>query len=116
MKLPNKSTILIIAPHPDDEVLGLGGAMKKFSDLGHDVIVLLVSGHLPPLNAEDVFVEHKKQALSAHKILGVKESIFLEIPATYVRDESVAELCAPDHTERVLSLERSAREGRSRDL
>ena len=92
MKLPSRSTILIIAPHPDDEVLGLGGAIKKFSDLGHDVIVLLVSGHLPPLYEESVFVEHKKQALSAHKILGVKESIFLEIPATYVRDESVAEL------------------------
>ncbi len=92
MKLPKKSNILVIAPHPDDEIIGLGGAIKKFSDSGHDVVVLLVSGHLPPLYSEDVFVEHKKQALAAHKIVGVKESIFLEIPATFVRDETVADL------------------------
>ena len=92
MKLPKKSNILIIAPHPDDEIIGLGGAIKKFSDSGHDVTVLLVSGHLPPLYSEDVFVEHKKQALAAHAIVGVKESIFLEIPATFVRDETVADL------------------------
>ena len=92
MKLPKKSNILIIAPHPDDEIIGLGGAIKKFSDYGHEVVVLLVSGHLPPLYSEDVFVEHKKQALAAHKIVGVKESIFLEIPATFVRDETVADL------------------------
>ena len=92
MKLPNNSTILIIAPHPDDEILGLGGTIKKLSDTGHDVIVLLVSGHLPPLYSEDVFIEHKKQALDAHAIVGVKDSIFLEIPATFVRDESVAGL------------------------
>jgi len=92
MKLPKKSNILIIAPHPDDEIIGLGGAIKKFSDSGHDVTVLLVSGHLPPLYSEDVFAEHKKQALAAHAIVGVKESIFLEIPATFVRDETVADL------------------------
>ena len=55
MNLPEKSNILIIAPHPDDEVLGLGGAIKKFSDMGHAVSVLLVSGHLPPLYKEEVF-------------------------------------------------------------
>ena len=92
MNLPDKSTILIIAPHPDDEILGLGGTIKKFSDLGHDVAVLLVSGHLPPLYKEEVFIEHKEQALQAHKIVGVKESIFLEIPATFVKDETVADL------------------------
>ena len=92
MNLPDKSTVLIIAPHPDDEILGLGGTIKKLSDLGHDVAVLLVSGHLPPLYEKEVFLEHKKQALQAHKIVGVKESIFLEIPATFVKDESVADL------------------------
>ena len=92
MNLPDKSTILIIAPHPDDEILGLGGAIKKFSDSGHDVAILLVSGHLPPLYKEEVFLEHKEQALKAHEIVGAKESIFLEIPATLVKDETVAEL------------------------
>jgi len=84
MELPKQSNILVIAPHPDDEILGLGGTMKKLSDHGHNVVVLLVAGHLPPIYSEEVFIEHKKQALKAHKIVGVKESIFLEIPATLV--------------------------------
>ena len=76
--MDKKDKILVIAAHPDDEILGLGGTMKKLSDHGHNVVVLLVAGHLPPLYSEEVFVEHKKQALEAHKIVGVKESIFLE--------------------------------------
>ena len=92
MKIPSKSNILIIAPHPDDEVLGLGGTIKKLSSEGHKVTILTVSGHLPPLYNPEVFVEHKKQALEAHEILDVHDSIFLEIPATLVKDQTVAEL------------------------
>ena len=92
MELPKESKILIIAPHPDDEILGLGGTIKKLSDNGHEVTVLIVAGHLPPIYSEEVFIEHKNQALAAHKIGGVKESIFLEIPATLVKDQTVADL------------------------
>ena len=92
MDLPNNSDILVIAPHPDDEILGLGGTIKKFSDRGHRITILIVSGHLPPLYEEEVFQEHKHQALEAHKIIGAHESIFLEIPATFVKDQTVAEL------------------------
>ena len=34
---------LIIAAHPDDEVLGCGGSMAKGSKDGHDVHVLIMS-------------------------------------------------------------------------
>ncbi len=92
MNLENESSVLIIAPHPDDEILGLGGVIKKLSSQGHKIYILTVSGHLPPLYNDDVFKEHKEQALKAHNIVGVEESIFLEIPATFVRDQTVAEL------------------------
>ena len=59
MDLPNNSNVLVIAPHPDDEILGLGGTIKKLSDQGHKITILLVSGHLPPLYKEEVFQEHK---------------------------------------------------------
>ena len=92
MNIPDNSNILVIAPHPDDEILGVGGTIRKFSDQGHNVTVLLVSGHLPPLYKEGVFEEHQQQALEAHKIVGVSDSIFLKIPATLVKDQTVAEL------------------------
>ena len=92
MNLEKESNVLIIAPHPDDEILGLGGVIKKLSLQSHKVFILTVSGHLPPLYKESIFKEHKEQALRAHNIVGVEESIFLEIPATFVKDQTVAEL------------------------
>ena len=41
--------IVAIAPHPDDETLGVGGSIERFSELNAEVSVLIVSGHLPPL-------------------------------------------------------------------
>ena len=92
MNIPNESDILIIAPHPDDEILGLGGTISKLSSQGHKITVLTVSGHLPPLYKQAVFEEHKRQAIEAHKIVGAHKSIFLEIPATFVKDQAIAEL------------------------
>ena len=38
--------VLVIAPHPDDEILGVGGTMAKYIDEGHDVYVCIVTkGH-----------------------------------------------------------------------
>jgi len=92
MDISSGSDILIIAPHPDDEILGLGGTISKLSSQGHKVTILTVSGHLPPLYKEEVFEEHKSQALEAHKIVGAYDSKFLEIPATFVKDQTIAEL------------------------
>ena len=35
--------ILVIASHPDDEVLGMGGTIKKLSKLGHKIFLCVVS-------------------------------------------------------------------------
>ena len=35
--------ILIIAPHADDEILGCGGSIAKFSRLGYEVFVLVLT-------------------------------------------------------------------------
>lgn len=86
------ATVLIIAPHPDDEVLGAGGLIKKTHDKGDDVVVLTVSGHLPPLYSPDVYETTVAEARRAHEILGVSESVYLEIPATQVADTPVHEL------------------------
>ena len=41
--------ILVVSPHPDDETLGVGGAIAKYANDGHIVNVLTISGHHPPL-------------------------------------------------------------------
>jgi LmbE family N-acetylglucosaminyl deacetylase len=80
--------VLVIAPHPDDETLGAGGTIAKFSSRGDHVFVLVVSGHLPPLYAREQYETTVREARAAFEILGVAASRFLEIPATMVANEA----------------------------
>jgi len=84
--------LVVVAPHPDDETLGCGGAIARFASLGTEVSVLVVSGHLPPLYDAEIFEVSKKEAQAAFDIMGVAKAEFLAIPATLVRDVPVAKL------------------------
>ena len=77
-----RKRVLIVAPHPDDETLGAGGAIAKYARADHDVTVLTVAGHRPPLYTEAVYQQTVREARAAHAILGVAESVFLDLPAT----------------------------------
>lgn len=74
--------LLVIAPHPDDEILGVGGTMAKFAASGDEVTVLTVAGHRPPLYTEAVYQQTVREAREAHAIIGVKRSVFLDLAAT----------------------------------
>ena len=43
--------VLVIAPHPDDEVIGVGGTIAKRTEEGHEVYVCVVTKAFPPLFA-----------------------------------------------------------------
>jgi LmbE family N-acetylglucosaminyl deacetylase len=84
--------ILVIAPHPDDEVLGCGGIMKKYADLGHSVYVLVVTRGTPRLYSDDKIENVRKEALTAHRILGVTETRFLDFHAPELDVTAVADV------------------------
>jgi LmbE family N-acetylglucosaminyl deacetylase len=81
--------ILIVGPHPDDETLGAGGTAAKWAAQGHEVAVLIVSGHLPPLYPPDAYERTEQEALAAFRILGVRKHSFLKIPAVLVSQEPI---------------------------
>ena len=87
-----KKRVLVITPHPDDETLGVGGSIAKLINQGHDVYILTVSGHLPPLYDRKDYDKTVKEAHKAYDILGITHSKFLEIPATMIGDEPVHSL------------------------
>ena len=61
--------ILVIAPHPDDAELGMGGAILKFKQEGRRVGVLdLTSGEPTPHGTPELRV---KETAAATKILGL---------------------------------------------
>ena len=92
--MKNKKRVLVVAPHPDDETLGVGGAIAKYSAQGDEVFVLMVSGHLPPIYSRKAYEETVSEAYSAFSVLGVKKSEFLEIPATMIGNQPLHEVNA----------------------
>jgi len=75
------NNILVIAPHPDDEVLGCGGIIKRFSLKGDRIFVLIVTRGKPEIYSEERINNVREEALKAHEILGVTETRFLNFPA-----------------------------------
>ena len=71
-------TILVVAAHPDDEVLGCGGTMARFSRAGHKVLTLILGEGLTSRRGEHERKHHApelsklvKAAERANEILGV---------------------------------------------
>jgi N-acetylglucosamine malate deacetylase 1 len=81
--------ILVIAPHPDDEILGVGGTIAKYAAAGDAVTVVTVAGHRPPLYTEEHYQRTVEEARAAHAIVGVARSVFLDLPATMLGNEPV---------------------------
>ena len=73
--------VLVIAPHADDEILGVGATMAKHIDNGDKVFICVATRGVKPL-FEDAFMENlRNETISAHKLLGATETFFLEFPS-----------------------------------
>ncbi len=83
---------LIIAPHPDDETLGVGGTIKRLSSSKVDVSVLVVSGHTPPIYTQKSYQKTIKESKKVFNYLGVNKYKVLNIPATNVREVATIDL------------------------
>ena len=73
--------VLVIAPHPDDEIIGVGGTIAKRANDGDEVYVCVVTKGKPPVFNDEFIEQGRKECRKADKKLGVKETIFLDFPA-----------------------------------
>lgn len=82
----NKSNILIVVAHPDDEVLGCGGVIAMHANTGCDVFVLILGEGISSRYSDrksvrsEKFSDLKEQAKDAARILGVKKIFFSDFP------------------------------------
>lgn len=82
--------ILVIVAHPDDEVLGCGGAIASYADQGHSVAsVIFTYGENANLNEspKKLAKTRSKESIRAGKILGVKKMYFLGLPDNTLSEE-----------------------------
>lgn len=80
---PAGGRVLCLAPHPDDEVIGCGGALRRHALAGDTVsVVYFTRGHssrgFPWLTAEQRGQVREGEARASCKLLGIAEPIFLE--------------------------------------
>ena len=80
-------TILVIVAHPDDEVLGCGATIAKWSDLGESVHILIMAEGVTSRDVvRNTNINHqellllKKSAEDARKVLGAVSTKLLNFP------------------------------------
>ena len=82
--------ILVIVAHPDDEVLGCGGAIASYTDNGHKVTsIIFTYGENSNLNKgpKSLAKTRSKESIRAGKILGVSKMYFLGLPDNTLSEE-----------------------------
>lgn len=72
---------LVIAPHPDDEILGCGGVLARLCAEGAEAHVAIVTRGAPPRFRPEQDEVARTEALAAHRLLGVKQTHFIGLPA-----------------------------------
>ena len=81
--MPSKS-VLVIAPHADDEILGCGATIAKHVAAGDIVRVLIATNAhegAPELFSKEAINLVRGEAKESHNLLGVADTIFLDFPA-----------------------------------
>lgn len=73
--------ILVIAPHPDDEIIGVGATIVKYVAQGHIIYVCVTTKGSMPLFEQQKVMKTRRETIFAHELLEIKETFFLDFPA-----------------------------------
>jgi LmbE family N-acetylglucosaminyl deacetylase len=96
MSSAERRRVLVIAPHADDETIGMGGTIARHVRDGDEVTVAVVTGHgddAPhPLWPSSLWERIRGEARAAMAVLGVTEILFEEVPAALVREQPLWKL------------------------
>ncbi|MCF8365316.1 MAG: glycosyltransferase [Bacteroidales bacterium] len=97
-KVVPKGKTLVFAPHPDDEILGCGGAIARYIQQGDEVKVVIVTDGGFPVNESQKTADYpetrKQESLAAAKILGYGRPDFLDFKDGFLKadEELIASL------------------------
>ncbi len=90
LEITTKNSLLVIAPHPDDESFGCGALIAQHPNT-HIVVVTDGGASSPSANitAKELAAIRKEETLNAAKILGVESShvLFLNYPDNAIRSQ-----------------------------
>jgi|TARA_B110000503_G_scaffold142622_1_gene240027 N-acetylglucosamine malate deacetylase 1 len=93
-----KKKILVVASHPDDEILGCGGTIAKLSKSGNIVKTIIltkgISSRFDSNKNEIIKLQDKlnKSSKAANKVIGVKNLKFFDLPDNQFDNNSLLSL------------------------
>ena len=76
-----KKNLVVFAAHPDDEVLGCGGTIKRLSKKFNVIVVFFTTGITSRSlkNEKKEINKLKQDCINSNKILGTKKTVFFEL-------------------------------------
>ncbi len=84
--MPDRESVLVVAAHPDDEVLGCGGTMARLAEEGHEVRVAILAEGITSRYQEREQADQKQlghlhgNAQQAADKVGAKELVLCKLP------------------------------------
>ena len=79
-----KKKILILSPHADDEILGCGGFISKYSKQNYHINVLVLTNAnkgAPEIYSSEEIKQIRKEAKIANNLIGTSRLLFENLPA-----------------------------------
>tara|TARA_B100000787_G_C16197283_1_gene301858 strand:- start:729 stop:1403 length:675 start_codon:yes stop_codon:yes gene_type:complete len=79
-----KKKVLILSPHADDEILGCGGFISKYSKQNYHINVLILTNAnkgAPEIYSSDEIKKIRKEAKIANNLIGTSRLFFENLPA-----------------------------------
>lgn len=78
---PPPGPVLVVAPHPDDETIGAGGALARHAERGDRVtVVVATGGERTAAGAGRVVATRQRECRAACATLGLGEPVLLDLP------------------------------------
>jgi len=101
-------TVIVLAPHPDDEMIGMGGTIALLAEQEERVVVVVFSGgeatHVWQ-KQEAIRTTRMRECLKAAKLAGVEDVVFLEL-ADFTLTTEIVEHDIESRLKDIIDLER----------
>ncbi|SDM54677.1 PIG-L deacetylase family protein [Sediminibacillus halophilus] len=101
--VPNQN-VLVLAPHMDDETIGLGGTIRRHANTGSKVTCLFITDggqSVSRLPGEELSTVRKAEINQIQPILGINQVSYCDLPDGHVRDRPELSGIIAEHIQRL---------------